>query len=281
MSERQVDAGGLRVNLLEAGEGDPILLLHGWPQNSRMWRQLVTRLSPRYRLLAPDLRGFGQTEAPGTGYDGETFARDQIALLDALGLERVKLIGHDWGGWTAFLLGLNFAERIERMIVVNAPHPWPRMRPSLVLELWRSWYAAVLATPGLGPSVVRRPGLVKEILSRGTAPGTFTPAELDDYASGFRDPARARAASALYRYYQSVFLETARGRWRDNRLSVPTLVLFGAGDRYVSPKLLEGWEGHADEMSVELVPDAGHFLVNERSDLVAERAEAFFANGKR
>jgi pimeloyl-ACP methyl ester carboxylesterase len=276
MTERQVDAGGLRVNLLEAGEGDPVLLLHGWPQNNRMWREPITRLAPRYRLLAPDLRGFGQTEAPGTGYDGDTFARDQIALLDALGLERVKLIGHDWGGWTAFLLGLNFPDRIEQMIVVNAPHPWPRLRPSLLLELWRSWYAAVLATPGLGPSLLRNPSLVREILSRGTAPGTFSPAELDDYASGFRDPARARAASALYRYYQSAFLETARGRWRERRLSVPTLILFGADDRYVSPKLLEGWEGHADEMRVELVPDASHFLVDERPDLIAERAEAFF-----
>ena len=179
MSERQVDAGGLRVNLLEAGEGDPVLLLHGWPQNNRMWRGLITRLSPHYRLLAPDLRGFGGTDAPGTGYDGDTFARDQIALLDALGLERVKLIGHDWGGWTAFLLGLNFPERIERMIVVDAPHPWPRLRPSLLLELWRSWYAAVLGTPGLGPALLRRRGLVKEVLSRGTAPGTFSSAELD------------------------------------------------------------------------------------------------------
>ena len=148
-------------------------------------------------MLAPDLRGFGSTEAPGRGYDGETFARDQIALLDALGIEQVKLIGHDWGGWTAMMLGLDHPERIDCMIVIDAPHPWPRLRPSLIPELWRSWYAAALATPVLGPWLLRRTGFAKGILRRGTAPGTFTPAELDEYADGFREPARDGDQRAL------------------------------------------------------------------------------------
>ena len=88
VTHRLIDAGGLRVNLLEAGEGDPILLLHGWPQTNELWRRVLDRLAPEFRMLAPDLRGFGSTEAPGRGYDGETFARDQIALLDALGSSR-------------------------------------------------------------------------------------------------------------------------------------------------------------------------------------------------
>src|SRR5262245_17781867 len=128
VTHRYVDTGGIRIHLAEAGEGDPILLLHGWPQHHGLWRDVIVALAPRYRLLAPDLRGFGWSEAPGHGYDGETFGRDQIALLDALGLERVKIIGHDWGGWTTMLLGLDQPERIERMMVVCAPHPWPRIR---------------------------------------------------------------------------------------------------------------------------------------------------------
>jgi pimeloyl-ACP methyl ester carboxylesterase len=273
---KRIDAGGLRVNLIDAGSGDPVLLLHGWPQNNRMWRELIPRLERRYRLLAPDLRGFGLTEAPGSGYDGETFARDQIALLDALEIERVRVIGHDWGGWTTMLLGLLHPERVERMVVIDAPHPWPRLRPALLTELWRTWYAAALAAPGLGPWLSRRTGFAKGILNRGTAPGTFDRAELDAYADSFRDPARARAVSGLYRYYQRAFLDAMRGRWQSKRLTVPTLVLFGARDRYVTPKLLEGYEPHADEMRVELVPGAGHFLVDEQPGLVAERALEFF-----
>src|SRR5204862_6370160 len=89
-------------------------------------------------------------EAPGHGYDGDTFAADQVALLDALEIESASVIGHDWGGWTAFLLGIDHAERIERMVVCNAPHPWPKVEPSLLLETWRSWYALTNATPVLG-----------------------------------------------------------------------------------------------------------------------------------
>jgi pimeloyl-ACP methyl ester carboxylesterase len=276
VTDRRVDTGDLRVNLLEAGDGDPVLLLHGWPQNNFMWRQVVSGLAPQYRLLAPDLRGFGETEAPGSGYNGDTFARDQIALLDALGIERVKLIGHDWGGWAAMLLGLGYPERIERMIVINAPHPWPRLRASLLPELWRSWYAVAVATPGLGPLLHRRTGFTKGILRRAAAPGTFSAAELDQYADSFREPARAKAMSALYRYYQSGLLTAFRGRWRDRRLMAPTLLLFGTRDLYISPKLLAGWEPHAEEMRVEMVADAGHFMIDERPELVVERAREFF-----
>ena len=88
---------------------------------------------------------------------------------------------------------------------------------------------------------------------------------------------RATAISALYRYYHCAFLKALRGGWRGRRLAVPTLLLFGARDLYVTPKLLERWEPYADEMRVETVADAGHFLVDERSELVCDRALGFFS----
>ena len=83
------DAGRLRVHCAEAGSGEPVLMLHGWPQHFWSWRHVVPRLADRHRLICPDLRGFGWTDAPGRGYDSETFASDAVALLDALGLDRV------------------------------------------------------------------------------------------------------------------------------------------------------------------------------------------------
>jgi len=274
--DRRIQAGELAVSISEAGEGEPVLLLHGWPQHKGMWQEVVGRLAPRYRLIAPDLRGFGETDAPGHGYDAETFARDQIALLDALEIDRVKVIGHDWGGWTTFLLGLSHPDRIERMVVVNAPHPWPPQSPSLLTEVWRSWYAASLASPILGPDLAGRTGFVKGILTRGSLTGTFDPAELDSYADSFRPPERAQAVSSLYRYYLRAFADGLRGRWRDSRLTVPTLLLFGEDDLYVSVKVVDGYQSHADEMNSEIVSNAGHFLVNERPELVCERAIEFF-----
>src|SRR5581483_1540223 len=169
VEHRFVEANGIRVHLAEAGppEAPPALLLHGWPQHWFMWRRIMTALGGEHRLLAPDLRGFGWTEAPGQGYDAETFAADQVALLEALGIERAHVVGHDWGGWTAMLLGILHPERVDRMVVLNAPHPWPRLSARVALESWRSWYTWVIATPGLGRWVLERTWIARAILGRG------------------------------------------------------------------------------------------------------------------
>ena len=280
VEHRFVDANGVRIHVAESGPRGsaepPILLLHGWPQHWYMWRRVIGALRGDFRLIAPDLRGFGWSEAPGRGYDGETFAVDQVALLDALGIERAFVVGHDWGGWTAMLLGLTHPDRVERMMVLNAPHPWPHITPRLVAEGWRSWYTWVIATPGLGRWVQQQGWIAKNILSRGNVGAPFADAEIGAYMDSFRERSRALAVSHLYRYYQRAFREGLTGRWRDHRLTVPTRVLFGERDRYVSPRLLPGYEPYADDMEVELVPDSGHFVVDEKPDLVVERARQFF-----
>jgi pimeloyl-ACP methyl ester carboxylesterase len=282
VEHRFVDANGVRIHLAEAGPSDsaepPIILLHGWPQHWYMWRRVIGALRGERRLLAPDLRGFGWSEAPGHGYAGETFAADQVALLDALGIERAFVAGHDWGGWTGILLGLLHPDRVERLVALNAPHPWPRVTPRLIAEGWRGWYTWMIAPPGLGPRLLRQGWITRNVLSRGNVGAPFTAKEIDAYVDSFREPSRADAVSQLYRYYQRAFREGVNGRWRDRRLTVPTRIVFGARDRYVSPKLLPGYEPYADAMEVELVPDSGHFIVEEKPDLVVERLREFFVS---
>jgi pimeloyl-ACP methyl ester carboxylesterase len=281
VEHRFVEANGTRIHVAEAGpsgsEAPPILLLHGWPQHWYMWRRVIGDLRSEHRLLAPDLRGFGWSEAPGHGYDGETFAADQVALLDALGVARAFVVGHDWGGWTAMLIGILHPERVERMVVLNSPHPWPQLAPALVLEAWHSWYTWVLAAPGIGRRSLEHGWIARNILTRGNVGTPFTNQETEMYVDSFREPPRADAVCQLYRYYQRAVREGLAQRWRDARLSVPTLLVFGERDRYVSPKLLPGYERHADDMRVELVPDSGHFVVNEKPELVVERVREFLA----
>jgi pimeloyl-ACP methyl ester carboxylesterase len=280
VEHRFIDANGLRVHVADAGPtdpaGPPVLLLHGWPQHWYMWRRVIGALRQERRLLAPDLRGFGWSEVPGYGYDGETFAADQVALLDALGIERAFVVGHDWGGWTAILLGLLHPDRVERLVVLDAPHPWPRVTPRLMAEGWRGWYTWLIAVPGLGTVLLRRGWITRNILQRGNFGDPFTAEEINGYVDSFRDRSRAVAISHLYRYYQRVFREVISGRWRGHRLKVPTRILFGERDRYVSPKLLPGYERHADDMEVELVRDSGHFIVEEQPELVVDRLRSFF-----
>jgi pimeloyl-ACP methyl ester carboxylesterase len=279
VTHKWIDAGALRVHLAEAGppDGEPVLLLHGWPQHWYEWRGVVPLLSQHYRLLMPDLRGLGWTEVTETGYDKDNLARDQIALLDALGIERVKLIGHDWGGYTGFLLCLPAPERIERYVATNINHPWPDASARGLLNIWRLAYQLPLVAPLLGPRVTRIPGFVKTFI-KGGSPDVFSPEELEAFEAPLREPERAQASARYYRSFQARDLpKLVRGHWKSYRLTVPTLMLLGLGDPVITPESVEGYEPYADDMHVEFVEGTGHFIVDAKPEVVAQRALDFFS----
>jgi pimeloyl-ACP methyl ester carboxylesterase len=267
------DAGPLRVHYAEAGSGPPLLLLHGWPQHFWCWRRVVPLLAPDFRLICPDLRGFGWTAAPGRGYDPETFAADAIALLDALGIERAGLIGHDWGGFTSFLVALHHPARLDRLLALSTPIPWLRPSPRLAAAAWRTWYAWALAAIG-DEAVRRRPGVVSLMLRRAAPDEAIDEREAEVYAAPLREPARAEATRLLYRSY--VRQAVTAGRYDGLRLTVPTRLIVGRDDQAIPEAFLPGFEPHADDMALHVVERCGHFIPEERPELVAERAAALF-----
>jgi pimeloyl-ACP methyl ester carboxylesterase len=271
VEHRYVDAGGLRMHVAEAGAGEPVLALHGWPQHWYLWRAVMPRLAPHARVIAPDLRGFGWTAVPAGGYDRETMARDVLALLDALGLERVRLIGHDWGAWIGFLLCLQQAERVERFVGCNILPPWPARDPRAPLDAWRLSYQLVLSLPRLGGMAGRR--LARLGLASTHA---LSAAEVDAFVERLGGE-RERATELLYRtFLLRELVPAVRGRYRASDLSVPTLVLFGERDQVIPVRTVRAALAQTDAAELELVPGASHFVVDERPELVAERALGFF-----
>jgi pimeloyl-ACP methyl ester carboxylesterase len=255
-----------------------VVLLHGWPQHWYLWRDVIPELAKKHRVFAPDLRGFGWSDAPARGYEKEELATDVLALLDALDVDRVYLAGHDWGGWVGFLLALRAPDRVRRFLALNITHPWPD-RAAALANTPRLWYQAAISAPRLGEWVLRRqPGVVRALLRRSTVrPGTWTNDELDAFVDRLRDPARAWASAQLYRSFLLYEVpQLALGRYDAQRLTVPTLLVFGTRDWAQRTQMLRGFERHADEMRLELVPDCGHFIVDERPDLVAARALELF-----
>jgi pimeloyl-ACP methyl ester carboxylesterase len=276
---RWVEARGLRFHVAEAGEGDDVVLcLHGWPQHWYEWRDLMPRLAAAgHRAIAIDLRGFGWSDAPRDGYEKENLGTDILAVLEALDLERVKLVGHDWGGWIGFLLCLRAPERFSQYLSLNILTPWPNMR-AFVPELWRFWYQLVIAAPVLGYQAHRSGQFVPKVLVGGsTVRGNWDEATLRSFGDNLAEPARARACVQMYRVFQlHESPAILRGRYAHDRLKVPTRLLFGTDDTALRPQLLAGYQHHADDMRVELVPGCGHFIADEKPDLVAERAIEFF-----
>lgn len=274
-----VETSRLRVHVAMAGEvGAPLVLLHGWPEHWYAWRHVIPQFAERYRVLCPDLRGLGWTEAPSGGYGWNSLASDVLALLDALELSRVFLIGHDWGVHAGFLACLRAPERVERFVALNDVHPWPRPGARDALHVWRFWYQAVLATPGAGAWLLRnRPGFVRALMRSWSARDVWTEEELDTFAERLQERERARASVQLYRTL--LFRELPAlltGRYRSLRLRTPTLLLFGAADGVVRPHQLRGYERHADDMRVELIPGVGHFTAEEAPELVVTRSIEHF-----
>jgi pimeloyl-ACP methyl ester carboxylesterase len=279
VSHRWVEARGIRFHVAEAGAGDDVVLcLHGWPQHWYEWRELMPALADRHRVLALDLRGFGWSDAPRDGYEKEELASDVLAVLDELGLERVKLAGHDWGGWIGFLLCLREPRRFERLLAFNIVPPWAPLR-AIVSNAWRFWYQQVVLAPGLGYRLHRGGEFVRRVLVGGsTVKDVWDEPTLSAFADSYAEPARARAAVQMYRVFNwREALPIARGRYARARLTVPTLMVFGREDFVLRPEMLAGCERHAEDMRVELVEGAGHFIVDERPRLVAERAREFLA----
>jgi pimeloyl-ACP methyl ester carboxylesterase len=266
-------------HLAEAGEGDDVVLcLHGWPQHWYEWRHLMPALADRHRVIAMDLRGFGWSEAPADGYEKENMADDVLAVMDELGLERVKLVGHDWGGWIGFLLALKAPERFDRYLALNILHPWISRR-KFAPHAWRFWYQWVILSPGLGYQLHRRGRFIPKVLVGGsTNKDAWDRETIHAFSDSFTTPDHAMAGVRMYRTFNLREVgPIMRGRYMSRCLSVPTFLLFGAEDFALRPELLAGYERHADEMKVELVPGCGHFIADERPELVAERAREFLA----
>lgn len=277
VSHRRVRARGLEFHLAEAGDGeDVVLCLHGWPQHWYMWRRVLPALADRHRVLALDLRGYGWSEAPRDGYEKENMASDVLAVLDELGLERVKLIGHDWGGWIGFLLCLREPQRFERFLALGVAPPWPSPGSGLP-QVWRFAYMPVVGAPGIGAALHRRGSFVPRVLVAGsTVRDNWDEPTLRAFAAPFTEPARARAAVQTYRTFLVRDVgPLLRGRYASRRLSVSTLLVNGADDPAIRPALVSGYERHADAMEAELVEGCGHFIVDEMPELVIGRARAF------
>jgi pimeloyl-ACP methyl ester carboxylesterase len=279
---RYVDARGLLTHVALAGPegGDPVVLVHGWPQHWWIWRGVVPSLvDAGYRCICVDLRGHGWTDAPPDGYEKEQFASDVLAALDELGVERFKLVGHDWGGFAGFLMALRAPERVEKLLAISIIHPWIRAGGgpvATVKQLLGASYQFIIGSPVVGRQVVQRTPFMKILLSRGSA--YPLPDDVRDaYVERWRDPKRAAATSAIYR---TLLLREIRGilggRYRDHRLTVPTVLVYGNRDPVIHGERLRGWEEHADDMRIVEV-DGGHFLPDEQPTVVAEQALALFS----
>lgn len=263
VSHSYVDAGGLRTHVALAGPEDalPVLLVHGWPQSWWAWRRVIPALAERYRVIAPDLRGHGWSEAPASGYEKEQLASDLLALLDALGIERTVWVGHDWGAWTGFLATLRAPERIERMLALCVPHPWTARHPRQAMLLG---YQGPISLPVIGPRVARP--MTRAILQVGRTAGRLG---ADDVAI-FAEHIPPHVTVAMYRTFLTrELVPVLGGRYAEAVLEVPTTVLYGARD-LVTRGGATGTVSGQPQLRVEALEGVAHWVPEERAQRIID-----------
>jgi pimeloyl-ACP methyl ester carboxylesterase len=273
------EARGVDFHVTEAGDPDglPVLLLHGWPEHHYAWRHLLSDPPGGLRLIAPDLPGYGWSGAPPHAWFKQEIVSDMLALMDALALERVLLVGHDWGGMIGHQLVLRAPERVLSYLVLNMVHPWLTPR-QLAPHFWRFiTYQPALAL--FGYPLMRHTTLVGKVIG-----GSFvdrsqiTREEIAWYMERFRDPVCARAGTDSYRTFWRYELPASFKHRELRRSVVPTLALFGAGDQAIHHSLASARTANADDYRLELVFSCGHFIAEERPALVRRRLLDLAAN---
>ena len=276
------DIGEGLVHYLTAGEGEPVVLLHGIPQTSHEWRHVMPLLSDRFRLIAPDLRGLGDTFRPATGYDKKTVAADVWRLVhDHLKLDRFHLVGHDWGGPTAFALACAHPQAVRSLAILDVAIPGDGFDFS---QNGRRWHHALFRTLDLPEALFQgREHLILDWLfeNYGYSPNCIAPADRDEYLRTYRKPGAMRAMFGFYRALPQdaednrTFLEV------NGKLRMPVLALGGNKSFGRGIETLESLQRVAVDVRGGLIPDSGHWVIEEQPEFVARELRKLFLDAPR
>ncbi|EYB68425.1 Alpha/beta hydrolase fold protein [Deinococcus phoenicis] len=274
LSERELVVNGVRLHLVEAGpaDGPLVVLLHGFPEFWRAWeRQIGPLARAGFRVVVPDLRGYNLSEKPPgvAAYRLHTLQSDVAALIRALGHERVgheraHVVGHDWGGIIAWALAIRQPEVVERLVILNAPHPAAARRVFRKPAQWRrSWYIFFFQLPWLPERFLHRFGAWA---LHGTNPAAYTDRDRQLYRQAWDQPG---AATAMINYYRAMGRPgrspgKSQGRGeKDEQVRVPTLVLWGERDAALLPELADGLERWVPDLRVVRLPRASHWVMRD------------------
>jgi pimeloyl-ACP methyl ester carboxylesterase len=270
--------GGLSLHMVETGPADAslVILLHGFPEFWFGWRrQLGPLAAAGLRIVAPDQRGYNLSDKPQgiESYALDRLAGDVVALADALGRDRVSLVGHDWGGLVAWWTAARHGARVERLAILNAPHP-QAFRPYLrrhPTQLLRSAYIGFFQLPWLAEAALAAAdfALLRRALTGSSRPGTFTDADLERYKAAWAEPG---ALTAMLDWYRALRLPPTKDA---TRIRCPTLVIWGRRDTALEPGLVDASTALCDDARVIWRDDATHWVQHEEPEAVNEALIAF------
>ena len=270
---RWIEANGLTFEVAQAGEGEHLALcLHGFPELHYSWRHQIPLLVQKgYRVWAPNMRGYGGTDRPGDmrDYALDRLTQDVAALIDASGARTVTLIAHDWGAIVAWIFAILEIRHLERLVIMNVPHPMPAARE---IRRWRqirkSWYIFFFQLPRLPEKLLgRKDGKAVGQLFAKTAsnPEQFGPEVQAVYNAA---AARPGARKAMIDYYRALLRHQGAVDPGDYRVDIPTLMVWGEEDIAIDIHCTIGTEKWVSDLTLERLPGVSHWVQQDAPEQV-------------
>jgi pimeloyl-ACP methyl ester carboxylesterase len=277
-SHHTAAVNGIQIHYVIGGKGDPLVLLHGWPETWYAWRHVMPTLAKNYTVITPDLRGLGDSSKPTTGYDGKTVAEDIHQLIGKLGFKTIFLVGHDIGTQVAYSYAAAHPTQVKKLAVMELTIPG--FAPPGRMPLW---WATFHQTPDIPEALVEG----KEMMylswfyhNLANNPAAITQADINEYVSHYSAPGGMRAGFEHYRAFPHDAIQNQN--YSKTKLTMPVLALGGGyiptfGGNITMPTIIYGMKILAQNVQGITVPNSGHFIPEEQPKFVIDQLIKFFA----
>lgn len=270
------EVNGIRMHYQRAGDGPLVVLLHGWPQTNHCWRHIVPALASTHTVVAPDLRGYGLSDKPITGYDKRTMATDVAALIESLGFDTATVVGHDRGARVSHRWALDRPDQVTRLVlldVIPTREMWLRMDAALAR---RCFHWLLHLQPDLPERLAGAdiPGYLRYFYDHWTVNRhAFPPDTLAHYIHAYTAPGALRASLADYR---AVDIDAAHDEAdHSHRLPMPLLALWGSESFLQNIPALDIWHNYAENVRGHPILNCGHFIPEERPEILLNHLNEF------
>ncbi len=273
LKETYIDTNSVRLHVVQVGpeDGKLVILLHGFPEFWYGWKKQIGPLAAAgLQVWAPDQRGYNLSDKPAglDAYRLDELARDILGLISASGQEKVSVAGHDWGAMVAWWLGIQYPGRLDKLAILNVPHPsvFQRILRTTPEQMYRSWYAAFFQIPVLPEATLRNRDweLAEKMMRRSSRPGTFTDPDFEKYRSAWW---KKGAMTAMLNWYRA-FLRLPPNLSGDMRVRVPTRIIWGMKDSALSQKLVQPSLDMCDHGELITFNKASHWVQHEEAGAV-------------
>jgi pimeloyl-ACP methyl ester carboxylesterase len=267
ITRHTISVNGVELHYRQTGQGEAILLLHGWPQSSHEWHKIMPRLAENYTAIAPDMRGLGDSSIPADGYDKRTVAEDIHQLVQQLGLQQIYLVAHDMGVPVAYAYASLYPNEIRKLVVLDVPPP----TANAAIDLWHIGFHMV---PNLPEILIQgREETYLRYFYGDASPEYITEADIQEYVRCYSNPASFKAGLDYYRAFpQDVQDNTIFAKMP---LKMPILVLSGERSP-LGTATYEVMKTLATHVQGEVIPNCGHWIAEEQPDLLFAKLSAFF-----